>query len=93
MLYPVIAPHASRSDLSFFFRPVGPLRDKTNPGQAATLTADIPLRSSLTLTAQAGEMIPHAVMVATLITSFFALVTVIGQGIRARARARRASND
>ena len=56
-------------------------------------SADIPLRSSLTLTAQAGEKIPHAVMVATLITSFFALVTVIGQGIRARARARRASND
>ena len=93
MEYSRSAVQASTTGHSYVIRPDGSILEQTDTEQAATLTADIPLRSSLTLTAQAGEKIPHAVMVATLITSFFALVTVIGQGIRARARARRASND
>lgn len=93
MEYSRSAVQASTTGHSYVIRPDGSILEQTDTEQAAMLTADIPLRSSLTLTAQAGEKIPHAVMVATLITSFFALVTVIGQGIRARARARRASND
>lgn len=93
MEYSRSAVQASTTGHSYVIRPDGSILEQTDTEQAATLTADIPLRSSLTLTAQAGEKIPHAVMVATLITSFFALVTVIGQGIRARAHARRASND
>ena len=73
-------------------RPDGSILASTGTEEAATLAADIPLRSSLTVTAWAGERVPGAVMAATFVINALALVTVIGQGIRASARARRASS-
>ena len=84
---------ASTRGHSYVIRPDGSILQQTGTEQAATLTADIPLRTSLTLTARAGERIPNIVMAATLVICLSALGTVVGRRIRARARARRASHD
>ena len=84
---------ASTTGHSYVIRPDGSILEQTGTEQAATLTADIPLRTSLTLTARAGERIPNIVMAATLVICLSALGTVVGRRIRARARARRASHD
>ena len=86
------AVQASTTGHSYVIRPDGSIMESTGTEQAATLAADIPLRSSLTVTARAGERVPGAVMAATFVINALALVTVIGQGIRASARARRASS-
>ena len=91
MEYSRSAVQASTTGHSYVIRPDGSILASTGTEEAATLAADIPLRTSQTLTALAGERIPHAVMVATLIIAILATATVIGQGIRASARARRAS--
>lgn len=92
MEYSRSAVQASTTGHSYVIRPDGSIMESTGTEQAATLTADIPLRSSLTVTARAGERVPGAVMAATFVINALALVTVIGQGIRASARARRASS-
>ena len=92
MEYSRSAVQASTTGHSYVIRPDGSILESTGTEQAAALAADIPLRSSLTLTARAGESVPNAVMAATFVINALALVTVIGQGIRASARARRASS-
>ena len=92
MEYSRSAVQASTTGHSYVIRPDGSILASTGTEQAATLAADIPLRSSLTVTAWAGERVPGAVMAATFVINALALVTVIGQGIRASARARRASS-
>lgn len=92
MEYSRSAVQASTTGHSYVIRPDGSILESTGTEQAATLAADIPLRSSLTVTARAGERVPGAVMAATFVINALALVTVIGQGIRASARARRASS-
>lgn len=92
MEYSRSAVQASTTGHSYVIRPDGSIMESTGTEQAATLAANIPLRSSLTVTARAGERVPGAVMAATFVINALALVTVIGQGIRASARARRASS-
>lgn len=92
MEYSRSAVQASTTGHSYVIRPDGSIMESTGTEQAATLAADIPLRSSLTVTARAGERVPGTVMAATFVINALALVTVIGQGIRASARARRASS-
>lgn len=92
MEYSRSAVQASTTGHSYVIRPDGSIMESTGTEQAATLAADIPLHSSLTVTARAGERVPGAVMAATFVINALALVTVIGQGIRASARARRASS-
>ena len=92
MEYSRSAVQASTTGHSYVIRPDGSIMESTGTEQAATLAADIPLRSSLTVTAWAGERVPGAVMAATFVINALALVTVIGQGMRASARARRASS-
>ena len=92
MEYSRSAVQASTTGHSYVIRPDGSIMESTGTEQAATLAADIPLRSSLTVTARAGERVPGAIMAATFVINALALVTVIGQGIRASARARRASS-
>lgn len=91
MEYSRSAVQASTTGHSYVIRPDGSILESTGTEQAATLAADIPLRSSLTVTAQVGESLPNAVMAVTFLISVLAFVTVIGQGIRGSARARRAS--
>ena len=86
------AVQASTTGHSYVIRPDGSILASTGTEEAASLAADIPLRSSQTLTASAGENIPRAVMVATLVIAILTTATVIGQRIRASARARRASD-
>ena len=93
MEYSRSAVQASTTGHSYVIRPDGSILASTGTEEAATLAADIPLRTSQTLTALAGERIPGAVMVATLIIAILTTTTVIGQGIRASARARRASGQ
>ena len=92
MEYSRSAVQASTTGHSYVIRPDGSILSSTGTEEAATLAADIPLRTSQTLTAWAGERVPGAVMAATFVINALALVTVIGQGIRASARARRASS-
>ena len=91
MEYSRSAVQASTTGHSYVIRPDGSILESTGTEQAATLAADIPLRSSLTVTARAGERIPGDIMAATLVIAVLAFLTVIGQGIRTSARARRAS--
>ncbi len=91
MEYSRSAVQASTTGHSYVIRPDGSILSSTGTEEAATLAADSPLRTSQTLTALAGERIPGAVMVATLIIAILTTTTVIGQGISASARARRAS--
>ena len=91
MEYSRSAVQASTTGHSYVIRPDGSILESTGTEQAATLAADIPLRSSLTVTARAGERIPGAIMAATFVITVLAFLTVIGQGIRTSARARRAS--
>lgn len=91
MEYSRSAIQASTTGHSYVIRPDGSILESTGTEQAATLAADIPLRSSLTVTARVGERLPGAVMAVTFLISVLAFVTVIGQGIRGSARARRAS--
>ena len=91
MEYSRSAVQASTTGHSYVIRPDGSIFESTGTEQAATLAADIPLRSSLTVTARVGERLPNAVMAVTFVISVLAFVTVIGQGIRGSARARRAS--
>ena len=91
MEYSRSAVQASTTGHSYVIRPDGSILESTGTEQAATLAADIPLRSSLTVTARVGERLPNAVMAVTFLISVLAFVTVIGQGIRGSARARRAS--
>ena len=91
MEYSRSAVQASTTGHSYVIRPDGSILESTGTEQAATLAADIPLRSSLTVTARVGERLPGAVMAVTFLISVLAFVTVIGQGIRGSARARRAS--
>ena len=92
MEYSRSAVQASTTGHSYVIRPDGSILASTGTEETASLAADIPLRSSHTLTASAGENIPRAVMVATLIIAILTTATVIGQRIRASARARRASD-
>ena len=82
MEYSRSAVQSSTTGHSYVIRPDGSILASTGTEEAATLAADIPLRTSQTLTALAGERIPGAVMVATLIIAILTTVTVIGQGIR-----------
>ena len=91
MEYSRSAVQASTTGHSYVIRPDGSILESTGIEQAATLAADIPLRSSLTVTARVGERLPGAVMAVTFLISVLAFVTVIRQGIRGSARARRAS--
>lgn len=91
MEYSRSAVQASTTGHSYVIRPDGSILKSTGTQQSATLAADIPLRSALTFTAQAGERIPNGVMGAALIVSFLAFLTVIGRGLRDSWRARRAS--
>ena len=91
MEYSRSAVQASTTGHSYVIRPDGSILESTGTEQAAALAADIPLRSSLTVTARVGESLPNAVMAVTFLISVLAFVTVIGQGIRGSARARRAS--
>lgn len=91
MEYSRSAVQASTTGHSYVIRPDGSILASTGTEEAATLTADIPLRSSQTLTASAGERIPGAVMAATLVIAILTTITVIGQSARASARAWRAS--
>ena len=91
MEYSRSAVQASTTGHSYVIRPDGSILESTGTEQAATLAADIPLRSSLTVTGRVGERLPGAVMAVTFLISVLAFVTVIGQGIRDSARARRAS--
>lgn len=91
MEYSRSAVQASTTGHSYVIRPDGSILESTGTEQAATLAADIPLRSSLTVTARVGERLPGAVMAVTFVISVLAFVTVIAQGIRGSARARRAS--
>ena len=92
MEYSRSAVQASTTGHSYVIRPDGSILASTGTEEAATLAADIPLRTSQTLTASAGERIPSAAMAATLVIALLTTATVIGQGIRASARARRASS-
>lgn len=91
MEYSRSAVQASTTGHSYVIRPDGSILKSTGTQQSATLAADVPLRSALTFTAQAGERIPNGVMGATLIVSSLTLLTVIGRGVRSSWRARRAS--
>ena len=91
MEYSRSAVQASTTGHSYVIRPDGSILESTGTEQAATLAANIPLRSSLTVTARVGERLPGAVIAVTFVISVLAFVTVIGQGIRGSARARRAS--
>lgn len=91
MEYSRSAVQASTTGHSYVIRPDGSILKSTGTQQSATLAADVPLRSAMTFTAQAGERIPNGVMGATLIVGFLALLTVIGRGVRTSWRARRAS--
>ena len=91
MEYSRSAVQASTTGHSYVIRPDGSILEGTGTEQAATLAADIPLRSSLTVTARVGESLPNAVIAVTCLITVLAFVTVIGQGIRGSARARRAS--
>ena len=91
MEYSRSAVQASTTGHSYVIRPDGSVLASTGTEEAATLVADVPLRSSMTLTATAGERIPAAVMAATLAIAILTTATVIGQRIMASARARRAS--
>ncbi len=91
MEYSRSAVQASTTGHSYVIRPDGSILESTGTEHAATLAADIPLRSSLTVTARVGESLPNAVMAVTFLISVLAFVTVIAQGIRGSARARRAS--
>ena len=49
------------------------------------MVADVPLRSSMTLTARAGERIPNAAMGFTAVIAVMGLVTRIRRGVTKRA--------
>ena len=91
MEYSRSAVQASTTGHSYVIRPDGSILASTGTEEAATLTADIPLRSSQTLTASAGERIPGAVMAATLVIAILTTITVIGQVARVSACSWRAS--
>ena len=91
MEYSRSAVQASTTGHSYVIRPDGSILASTGTEEAATLTADVPLRSSQTFTASAGERIPGTVMAATLVIAILTTITVIGQVVRASAHAWRAS--
>lgn len=64
MEYSRSAIQASTTGHSYVIRPDGTVLSATGTEQSATLIADVPLRSSMTLTARAGDRLPMAVMAA-----------------------------
>ena len=64
MEYSRSAIQASTTGHSYVIRPDGTVLTATGTEQSATLIADVPLRSSMTLTARAGDRLPMAVMAA-----------------------------
>lgn len=67
MEYSRSAIQASTTGHSYVIRPDGSVLASTATQQVATVVADIPLRSSLTVTARAGEHIPIALMALTVL--------------------------
>ena len=64
MEYSRSAIQASTTGHSYVIRPDGTVLSSTGTEQSATLVADVPLRSSMTLTARAGDRLPVAVLAA-----------------------------
>lgn len=85
MEYSRSAIQSSTTGHSYIIRPDGSVLASTDTETAATMVADVPLRSSMTLTARAGERIPNAVMGFTAVIAVMGLVTRIRRGLTKRA--------
>lgn len=85
MEYSRSAIQSSTTGHSYIIRPDGSVLASTDTETAATMVADVPLRSSMTLTARAGERIPNAVMGFTAVIAVMGLVTRIRRGVTKRA--------
>ena len=83
MEYSRSAVQSSTTGHSYVIRPDGSVLASTDTESVATLVADVPLRSSLTLTARAGERIPLACMGLSLVIGL--AVTAIRWRIAERA--------
>ena len=84
MEYSRAAIQSSTTGSSYVIRPDGSVLASTDTQSAATLVADVPLRTSTTLATRAGELVPSAFMGATLL---IALVGLVG-ALRERASTR-----
>lgn len=84
MEYSRAAIQSSTTGSSYVIRPDGSVLASTDTQSAATLVADVPLRTSTTLATRAGELVPSAFMGATLL---IALVGLVG-ALRERALTR-----
>lgn len=68
---------ASTTGHSYVIRPDGSVLASTDTEAVATVVADVPLRSSLTLTARAGEAIPRAFMAASFLVALAATASAV----------------
>ena len=85
MEYSRSAVQSSTTGHSYVIRPDGSVLASTDTESVATLVADVPLRSSLTVTARAGETIPFAFMGLSLLIAASGWVSAIRWGIAERA--------
>ena len=85
MEYSRSAVQSSTTGHSYVIRPDGSVLASTDTESVATLVADMPLRSSLTVTARAGETIPFAFMGLSLLIAVSGWVSAIRWGIAERA--------
>ena len=85
MEYSRSAVQSSTTGHSYVIRPDGSVLASTDTESVATLVADVPLRSSLTLTARAGERIPLACMGLSLVIGLAGTVTAIRWRVAERA--------
>ena len=85
MEYSRSAVQSSTTGHSYVIRPDGSVLASTDTESVATLVADVPLRSSLTVTARAGETIPFAFMGLSLLIAASGWGSAIRWGIAERA--------
>ena len=84
MEYSRSAVQSSTTGSSYVIRPDGTVLAFTGTESFATLVADVPARTSSTLTARAGERIPRAFMGITLLLALAGLVTAFRGGSSGR---------
>ena len=84
MEYSRSAVQSSTTGSSYVIRPDGTVLAFTGAESFATLVADVPLRTSSTLAARAGERIPRAFMGMTLLIALAGLVTACRGGTSGR---------
>lgn len=76
---------ASTTGHSYVIRPDGSVLSSTGTEEAAKLVADVPLRSSMTVTARAGDTLAYGFMVSAFVVALAAALTSVS-GLRERRR-------